>query len=173
MCRVFAEDACIRRLAVRNRRGTCPDLRCERLCISLVREPTRDASEVRITEPECAVGKSEFHRLGDGVDEIRRAVAHCTEVEGFEDVQNLRDMDAAGTRRRKSDDFIPTISSAQRLPALHFVIREISRSEDAVVRLHPVSCLGGKLTAVEPRDAILGDVAISLRQIGHVQFSIP
>ena len=73
----------------------------------------------------------------------RIALADRFQIELLEDVENLRDVHPAGTRRRKTDDLVAAIRRAERFAHLRFIGRKILRRHDSAMRGHPVAhCVG-------------------------------
>ena len=87
------------------------------------------------------------------------------QVEILQNVQNLSDMNAAGTWRRKANYFVSAISRDERFAQLNLVIIEITFGEKASVLLHPRCRSPGKWAPVKPTNSLVGDPSICRRQI--------
>ena len=91
------------------------------------------------------------------------------EIEVLEDVQNLRDMDATGTRRRQPHDLIAAIHGAELLPRAHGVLPEVRLCHDAAIRLHPGGDRLRVRSMIKPVAPVLCDRAIAFREIGLLE----
>ena len=74
-------------------------------------QAARDLGKVRIAQPIGAVSEGQLHRFSHHMNEIRRAWPHRLEVEVFQNVQYLRDVNTAGTRRWKPDQLEAAIGA--------------------------------------------------------------
>ena len=95
-----------------------------------------------------------------------RFCAIDSQIEVFENVEHLRNVHAAGTRRRKADDLVAAIRRVQRLANLCLVRGKVGGRDDAAVGRHPFADLLRELAAIEPIGAVLGNLPIRVGQIG-------
>ena len=87
----------------------------------------------------------------------------------FEDVENLRDVDATGTGRWETDDFVASIGGAEWLAGLGDVAGKVRLREQAAVGLHPVRRGLGEGAAIEPVAPLLCQRAKRFREVGLAQ----
>ena len=100
------------------------------LAYDFVDEPARHRDKVGIAQPIRPIREGELERLGRDVCGRQRIVlVDRAHVEVFENVEHLRDVDAAGAWRRKADDLVTAIRRVQRLAQLRFVRGKIGRRE--------------------------------------------
>src|SRR5262249_35923945 len=78
--------------------------------------------EVRVPEIFEAVGKGDLQGLGEQVDGGRGTKTHAGDVKFLQEIEDLDDVHAAGTRRADRGDFMPTITPPHGVPALDFVM---------------------------------------------------
>ncbi len=134
--------------------------------VGLVGETAGDGNEVGVPEPIGAVGEGAFHGFGDEVKGLGGAGAEGGEVEVFEDVEDLGDVDAAGAWGREADDLEGAVTGAEGGAEADLVVVEVGGGEDTAVGLHPGADAGGEGAAVEPVGAALGDGAVGGGEVG-------
>src|SRR3546814_9453135 len=86
--------------------------------------------EVAVCQEAAAIGEGEAAGLCDQVncprvDVLRRGGFQRGEVEGFQQLQNLQDGDAARSRRRYAADDPGTVRQAERLAALGLIAAQV------------------------------------------------
>src|SRR6185503_933284 len=86
------------------------NLRGELFGVVLGNESARNGDEIGVAEPKRAVGEREFERLAD---DVRRSdwvfLLSGLEVERFQNVENLREVNAARARRREAVNLVAAI----------------------------------------------------------------
>lgn len=87
-------------------------------------------------------------------------------IERREEVQDLRDVNAAGTGRRKADDFVAAIVRGDGLAESGRVGREIGGGEDAAVRTQMRGEILGEGAAIKPVGAVGGEGAVAAGEVG-------
>src|SRR6516164_11144895 len=106
----------------------------ERGRIGLGQQPLeRVGHEGRVAEKSVAVAIPAAHRLDHQMYRTRRAEPGRSHVVTFEDVEDLTDRRAAGTRRRRRDDEMRAVSAAERRGLGHGVLGKIAAREDSTV----------------------------------------
>ena len=138
------------------------DLRGKALAVILVGQPARHLGERGVAQPERAIGKSEFHSFSNDVRGVRRADGAL----GFEDVQNLRDVHAAGAGRRHADDPAAVVSALNRLATLERIRGEVCLSDEAAVLTHPLGRGLGERATIEPIRSAGSERTQGLRKFG-------
>src|SRR5688500_20214291 len=89
------------------------------------------------------------------MDRIDRIRGILRKIEILESVEHLRDMNAAGTGRGKTNNLAIAITRADRLPQRDLIFPKILGGDQAVVIAHPLLDLFSKGRFVEPFDAML------------------
>src|SRR3546814_5455853 len=89
-----------------------------------------------VCSSDLAIGEGEAAGLCDQVncprvDVLRRGGFQRGEVEGFQQLQNLQDGDAARSRRRHAADDPGTVRQAERLAALGLIAAPVEVAEQA------------------------------------------
>src|SRR5439155_13127248 len=103
------------------------------------------------------------------VNEVSRIRSHRLQVERFEDVENLRDMNTAGTGRWEANDLKSTVGGDDRFAQLDLVSAKIFGAQQPAVLLHPVASLLGKRPLVKPAEAVFRNRPISFGQVSLFQ----
>ena len=96
----------------------------------------------------------------------RIALILIAKIESLQDVENLRDVDATGTRRWKADNLPIAISRNQRFSFHWLVVDKIGSGEDSAVCRHPLPHGFGKISLIKPSRPQLGDPTIRTGQVG-------
>ena len=81
-----------------------------------------DVNEGRVAKIFEAVGKGDLQGLSEQMDGGGGAKTQFGQVKFFQDVEDLDEVHAAGTRRANRDDFMPAITAAHCFPALDLIL---------------------------------------------------
>ena len=96
-------------------------------------------------------------------------ITHRGEIEAFEDVEDLHDMNTARARRREAHDFVASIGAPDRFARHHLVSGEVGGRDQASVSLHPLGRAAREVALVKPSHPTLGHLPVRPGQIGLAQ----
>src|SRR6476646_7386180 len=103
------------------------------------------------------------------MDKVRGIRAHRLEVEVLQNVEDLCNVNAAGTGWRKPDDLTAAIGRDDRVAKFRVINSKILHRQQTAIPPHPT---GGRLregAAVEPVNAVRRDRPISFSKIRQPQ----
>ena len=143
------------------------DFRAALLSIGLRHQPFDGHIDMfGVAKVYCAVGKGDLEAFGEDVDAVRRAEPEAGYVETFEQIEDLKHVNAAGRRRRRDNEFVSSVRSPQRVAQYGAVGAEIFHSEDAAALPDVVDDPVPEWTLVEDVRSSLGDVAQGRGKVG-------
>ena len=122
--------------------------------------------ESRVAKEAVAVDIGVPHRLGYQMDRLRRRRSGRAEIPARQHIQHLAQDRAAGARRRRRQDPVTAIGTADRRHLGRGVGREILLCEDAALRRRGGGDGSGDRAAVEGVGPTLGDQRQCFREIG-------
>ena len=113
--------------------------------------------EIGIAQEFRAVGVGELHGFGHEMDGVGGVVAEVADGKGFEQVQDLDEVDAAGTGRGHGVDVIPSVGAVDGLADDGAVACKVLHGDETAVRFHGVRDGFGDLAFVKAAGAGTGD----------------
>ena len=166
---VFAEqirvDVRWRRVGIDLGRFCGVDLFGESACVCFGRQASGHRGKVGVAEPMGAVSERQPHRLSDEMNKSGGVGRHRAQIEHLKDVQDLRHVHAAGTRRREADDLVSAIGRLYWFASPGIIVGEVVAGHQSAVVAHPLFRFQRERAAIKPVGGVLPDGAVRPGQV--------